>query len=391
MKFCRKILLQILSIALMSSSLIFAVADVPMENPKIEKSAKVKQKPAAKKSKQKKESGNPKKTENPELALFKIVKENSEREEVVFWKQEFLKERRFKFLKKAAEDYPEYRIFVRAAVRERGLPAELEYLPVIESGYNTRAKSRAGAIGMWQFMSNSVRPYLKLNEYVDERLDPWKSTAAGLSKLEYNYKVFGDWLLAIAAYNCGNGKMKAAIKKAGEGKDFWELAKDGFLPKQTADYIPELIAVAEICLEPEKFGVEISYYKNEFEALQGEEENYDFVKVEKPYMLSAIAKEIELEESVLKSLNPSYTKGFTPPFAESVLRLPKGMEQTFSAALKNIKELEFPFKYKVVKGDSLWSISRRYGVSINLICETNGIKENAILKINQILYIPGIK
>ena len=375
----------------MSSSLIFAAADVPMENPKIEKSAKSKSKASAKKSKQKKESENPRKTENPELALFKIVKENSEREEVVFWKQEFLKERRFKFLKKAAEDYPEYRIFVRAAVRERGLPAELEYLPVIESGYNTRAKSRAGAIGMWQFMSNSVRPYLKLNEYVDERLDPWKSTAAGLSKLEYNYKVFGDWLLAIAAYNCGNGKMKAAIKKAGEGKDFWELAKEGFLPKQTADYIPELIAVAEICLEPEKFGVEISYYKNEFEALQGEEENYDFVKVEKPYMLSAIAKEIELEESVLKSLNPSYTKGFTPPFAESVLRLPKGMEQTFSVALKNIKELEFPFKYKVVKGDSLWSISRRYGVSINLICETNGIKENAILKINQILYIPGIK
>lgn len=391
MKFRRKILLQILSIALMSSSLIFAAADVPMENPKIEKSAKSKSKASAKKSKQKKESENPRKTENPELALFKIVKENSEREEVVFWKQEFLKERRFKFLKKAAEDYPEYRIFVRAAVRERGLPAELEYLPVIESGYNTRAKSRAGAIGMWQFMSNSVRPYLKLNEYVDERLDPWKSTAAGLSKLEYNYKVFGDWLLAIAAYNCGNGKMKAAIKKAGEGKDFWELAKEGFLPKQTADYIPELIAVAEICLEPEKFGVEISYYKNEFEALQGEEENYDFVKVEKPYMLSAIAKEIELEESVLKSLNPSYTKGFTPPFAESVLRLPKGMEQTFSVALKNIKELEFPFKYKVVKGDSLWSISRRYGVSINLICETNGIKENAILKINQILYIPGIK
>ncbi len=142
--------MQILLIALIAPSFIFAVADVPTENSKMEKSVKRKPKSAAKKSKPKKEE------ENPEIALFKIVKENSEREEVLFWKQEFLKERRFKFLKKAAEDYPEYRIFVRAAVRERGLPAELEYLPVIESGYNTRAKSRAGAIGMWQFMSNSV-------------------------------------------------------------------------------------------------------------------------------------------------------------------------------------------------------------------------------------------
>lgn len=391
MKFFRKSFLQILLVVLIGSPFVFAVADVSTENPKKENLAKEKSKSEEKKSKQKKGIGNSSKVKNSEIALFKILKENSEREEVLFWQQEFLKERRFKFLKNAAEVHPEYRIFVRAAVRERGLPAELEYLPVIESGYNTRAKSRVGATGMWQFMSNSVRPYLKLNEYVDERLDPWKSTTAGLSKLEYNYKVFGDWLLAIAAYNCGNGKMKAAIKKADGETDFWKLAKGGFLPKQTADYIPELIAVAAICLEPEKFGVEISYYKNEFEQLQGEEENYDFVKVQKPYMLSSIAKEIELEESVLKTLNPSYTKGFTPPFAESVLRLPKGMEQTFFAALKNIKELEFPFKYKVVKGDSLWSISRRYGVSINLICETNGIKENAVLKINQILYIPGIK
>lgn len=329
--------------------------------------------------------------EDSEIALFAIVKEHSEREEVLHWKEEFLKERRFKFMKNAVEDYPEYRIFVRKAVREQGLPAELEYLPVIESGYNTKAVSRSGAKGMWQFMANSVYPYLKLDEYTDERLDPWKSTVAGLSKLQDNYKMYGDWLLAIAAYNCGNGKIRAAIKKAGGETDFWKLAAGGYIPKQTADYIPELLAVAEICVCPQKFDVEILDFKEEFSAVQNEEDNYDFVTVKKPYMLSSIASEIQIEENALKKLNPSFTKGFTPPATESTLRLPKGMRENFEAALENVKELEFPFKYKVVKGDSLWAISRRYGVTVKLLCDTNGIKENALLKINQILYIPSLR
>ncbi|MDE7291406.1 MAG: transglycosylase SLT domain-containing protein [Treponemataceae bacterium] len=357
--------------------------------------SKKEKKSKSKKSKEKLEIKNEEESsppeENPELALFAIVKEHSEREEVLHWKEEFLKEHRFKFMKASVEKYPEYRIFVRKTVREQGLPAELEYLPVIESGYNTKAVSRSGAKGMWQFMSNSVYPYLKLDEYMDERLDPWKSTIAGLSKLKDNYKIYGDWLLAIAAYNCGNGKMRAAIKKADGETDFWKLAADGYIPKQTADYIPELLAVAEICIDPQKFDVEILDFKEEFFAAQNEDDVYDFVTVKKPYMLSSIASEIQIEENILKTLNPSFTKGFTPPATESTLRLPKGMSENFEVALKNVKELEFPFKYKVVKGDSLWAISRRYGVTVKLLCDTNGIKENALLKINQILYIPSVK
>lgn len=366
---------------------------VPVEEKKeeIQKEPEKKQKTNHKSQKKSKEQKAAEEKEAAELALFEFVKEHSENEEVLHWKEEFLKERRFKFLKKAVEEYPEYRIFVRKTVREMGLPAELEYLPVIESGYNIRAKSRSGAVGMWQFMANSVRPYLKLTEYLDERLDPWKSTVAGLKKLEYNYKLYGDWFLAIAAYNCGVGKMNKAIKKSGGQKDFWVLAKEGYIPRQTADYIPELLAVAEICLNPKKFEVELAYYREEYEALKSQEDTYDFVSVKKPYMFSAIANAIELEEAELKKLNPSFTKNFTQPFGESVLRLPKGKEDAFYAALPNLKEVEIPFKYKVVKGDSLWSISRRYGVSVKLLCDTNGIKENAILKINQILYIPAVK
>nr|QGT51390.1 hypothetical protein Unknown280_0820 [uncultured Spirochaetaceae bacterium] len=361
---------------------------------KVEASKKVEKSGTKKSKKEKVEIQNedelPLPEEDSEIALFAIVKEHSEREEVLHWKEEFLKERRFKFMKDAVENYPEYRIFVRKSVREQGLPAELEYLPVIESGYNTKAVSRSGAKGMWQFMSNSVHPYLKLDEYTDERLDPWKSTAAGLSKLQDNYKMYGDWLLAIAAYNCGNGKMRAAIKKSGGETDFWKLAAGGYIPKQTADYIPELLAVAEICVAPQKFGVEILDFKEEFSSMQNEEDSYDFVTVKKPYLISSIASEIQIEENALKKLNPSFTKGFTPPATESTLRLPKGMRENFEAALENVQELEFPFKYKVVKGDSLWAISRRYGVTVKLLCDTNGIKENALLKINQILYIPSV-
>ena len=137
--------------------------------------------------------------------------------------------------------------------------------------------------------------------------------------------------------------------------------------------------------------MEILDFKEEFSAVQNEEDNYDFVTVKKPYMLSSIASEIQIEENALKKLNPSFTKGFTPPATESTLRLPKGMRENFEAALENVKELEFPFKYKVVKGDSLWAISRRYGVTVKLLCDTNGIKENALLKINQILYIPSLR
>ena len=122
----------------------------------------------------------------------------------------------------------EYRLYVRQQIQKRNLPEILEYLPVVESNYKTTAKSYSGAVGMWQFMSNSVYPFLVLNDFVDQRLDPWYSTDAGLSKLEDNYNYFGDWLIAIAAYNCGGGTMTKALRTAGI-KDFWYLADNGYL------------------------------------------------------------------------------------------------------------------------------------------------------------------
>ena len=243
---------------------------------------------------------------------------------------------------------------------------------------------------MWQFMANSVWPFLTLNDFVDERLDPWKSTDAALKKLTDNYNVFNDWLLAIGAYNCGVGAMNKAIKKAGGVKDFWYLAEKGYLSKQTADYVPKLIAIADLAINSAYYGIDIPDHKEEFETLENEKNgNFDYVTVNKAYSITQLAQEMRMDVETLKRLNPSYTLGMTHPSKKSEIRLPLGMKESAEDALTNLKPVEFPLKYTVVAGDSLWSISRKYKTTVSAICELNGIKENAILKIGKILYIPS--
>ena len=134
--------------------------------------------------------------------------------EVERFRQRYLSPKWTKLLHDCLENAMEYRLFVRQAIAEKEMPEILEYLPVVESNYKTSAKSKSGAIGMWQFMANSVYPFLTLNDYVDQRLDPWASTDAALKKLTDNYNYFGDWLIAIAAYNCGVGAMNRVLKKS---------------------------------------------------------------------------------------------------------------------------------------------------------------------------------
>lgn len=324
---------------------------------------------------------------------FLLVEENIDREEVSWWRDKYLQEHRVKYLKDVIARSKEYRLYARKLIREKQLPPELEYLPIIESAYRTSAKSKTGAVGLWQFMPNSVKNYLTLGEYIDERYDPWKSTEAGLAKLKANYDIHGDWTLALAAYNCGNGKVKSAISKStDEEKDYWTLSKNKWLPKQTADYVPQLLAVCEICNDPKKFNLELDKFDEDYEKyISQENDDYEFVPVKKPYMLSHLAKAMKVDESELKRLNQALIKGFTPPATTYQLRIPFGKKDDALAALKSVKPMDFPFKYKVVAGDSLWSISRKYGVTVQALCETNGIKEKAILRINQIIYIPKVK
>ncbi|MDR3311654.1 MAG: transglycosylase SLT domain-containing protein [Spirochaetaceae bacterium] len=160
----------------------------------------------------------------------------------------------YKWLAQTLENGALYRAYTRQKLAEYGLPACLEYLPVIESGFNPNARSRSGAVGLWQFMENSVANYLVKNETVDERYNPWKSTDAALRKLSANYQQFGDWALALAAYNLGAGAVQRALDKSGD-KDYWSLVEAGLLREQTVQYVPKFLAVADLVMNSGYYGL----------------------------------------------------------------------------------------------------------------------------------------
>ena len=337
-------------------------------------------------------------SENEESSSQKIIQKiplsfvNEEmlaRPEVEKFRRQYLNEKWLKHLYNVLESAMEYRLFVRKSVQDKNLPEILEYLPVVESNYKTSAKSKSGAIGMWQFMANSVYPFLILDDFVDERLDPWKSTEAALKKLTENYNYFNDWLIAIAAYNCGVGAMNKILRKA-EKKDFWYLVDKKLLPQQTADYVPKLIAIADLAINSEYYQIDLPNHNEEYEMLINEKNgDFDYIIVEKAYSLKQLASEMRMDYETLKKLNPSFVRGMTYPVKKSEIRLPLGMKKSAEDAIAKLIPIDFPFKYTVEKGDSLWSISRKYKVSIQSICDLNDIRENDILRIGKILYIPA--
>ncbi len=193
---------------------------------------------------------------------------------------------------------------IEGVLRERNLPEDLKYLPVIESGLNPHAVSRVRATGLWQFMKPTAKYVgLKITRSVDERKDPIKSTYAALDYLEKLHKQFGDWTLALAAYNCGPGNVRKAIRKAGGSKDYWTIQK--FLPRETRNYIPKAIAMHYVM----KY-----YYAHDIKPAQIDDD-LKFtasVKVFEKIELKEIAKRYELDFEVIKDLNPSFLKNFIP-------------------------------------------------------------------------------
>ena len=293
-----------------------------------------------------------------------------------------------KWLCSALEDSIPYRPYIRKKLKENNLPQILQYLPIVESNYKVTAVSRSGATGIWQFMENSMAPLLKKSSWYDDRRDPWKSTDAAVKKLAYNYTLFNDWAFAIGAYNCGAGAMKKIINR-NPGKDFWELAKNGTIRSQTANYVPKLLAIAEIVENAEYYGLlDIGLA----DKLTPEEvEEYDYIDVAGMLSLNQIAQLTQIERSTIKFLNPGLFRNCTPAREVYSLRLPKGTGKNAEEALKEHGVPTDAITYKVVQGDSLWGISRKYGLTVADLCEVNGIKEKAILSIGQTLIVPIFK
>ncbi|WP_407428621.1 lytic transglycosylase domain-containing protein [Treponema sp.] len=213
-----------------------------------------------------------------------------------------------------------YRLYIRSELKKQKMPLALEYLPLVESEYNEKAVSRSGAKGLWQFMENSMSPFLKKNEWFDERLDPYKSTRAALLKLQDNYNVFKDWPLAIGAYNCGLGAMRRALKKS-PVKSFWYLAEHNLIPSETINYVPKLLAITELA---ENF----SEYKIELPELTSSQfyADFDYITTKNKISLSYLENQLRLTEGTLKKLNPELLTNTTPP-SEYKLRLPMNMKK----------------------------------------------------------------
>lgn len=305
------------------------------------------------------------------------------------FRKQYLSESGRKFLVSVLEASTPYRPYIRQRLSERGMPLFIQYLPVVESNFKTNAVSSTGATGMWQFMENSMAPFLKKDSWYDERLDPWLSTDAALAKLTDNYKMFGDWALALAAYNCGAGALSRILRQ-NPGATFWQLAEKGRLRDQTKNYVPKLLAIADIIENAEHYGA----LEVHLAAMLSERDDARIFETSETayitgmYSLDQIAGISGISPVTLRFLNPALRRGFTPAGSRYALRVPQGTASAVEEAMKSAGAPSDAITLKVQKGDSLWAISRRYGVTVADLCAVNNIKENGILSIGQTIIVP---
>ncbi|MGP8051493.1 MAG: transglycosylase SLT domain-containing protein [Desulfobaccales bacterium] len=219
-----------------------------------------------------------------------------------------------------------YLPMIKEVFDENGLPEDLAYLAMIESGFNCKAYSPAAASGMWQFVKGTGLRYgLTVDSYVDERRDPEKSTRAAAKYLLDLYKQFGSWYLAAASYNCGEGRVQRELDQSNH-KNFWELSANMCLPTETKNYVPQMIAATIIAKNPEKFGFGKIPYQPAVK--------FDRVQVDEPTSLKAVAFATNRPEEDVQALNPELLRGVTPPESPHyTLNLPVNSKELFNRNL----------------------------------------------------------
>jgi len=275
-----------------------------------------------------------------------------------------------------------YLPFVKEEIAKRGLPPELAYLPFIESGYLGTARSKSGAMGLWQFMMNSIAPFnIKVNEFIDERRDFRKSTVAALLKLADNHRALGNWPLALAAYNAGLGAVSRTVKGSNTN-DYWLLCDKKLLKNETIHYVPKFLAVSYILSRPRQFGVH--YWPETIE--------WTTIKPGKQVSLDLIARETGIDRSLLYRLNSELLHGITPMDVNYELKFPPAHTETIAALLeKDDTGLLRYYRYQIKYGDTLSALSRHYGVSVDMIDQYNPGIKNRYLKIGETVLIPAFK
>jgi membrane-bound lytic murein transglycosylase D len=275
-----------------------------------------------------------------------------------------------------------YLPMMKAELRQAGLPEDLAYLAMIESGFSLTAFSTAKAVGPWQFMNYTARDYgLVINKYVDERRDPEKSTKAAVAFLRDLYAMFGDWHLAVAAYNAGGGKISKGIRDYNTN-DFWELAQEQYLNGETKRYVPKLIAAIILAKNPEKYGFTNINYAPPLA--------YEIVEVPAWTPLRAVEVACEANLEDLRNLNRHLPLLVTPPEQENYpLKVPVGQKELVAKNLPRVKEtVTTDFKTHVVEGkETLTQICKMYGVNKTTLLKANNLRKSKLAK-GQRLRIP---
>jgi membrane-bound lytic murein transglycosylase D len=278
--------------------------------------------------------------------------------------------------------------YIEERVRFYGLPDELAFLPVIESEFSPRNVSRSGAAGLWQFMRNSISGYgMRIDDWVDERRDFMKSTDGALRKLADNFSAFGDWPLAIAAYNCGDGAMARAIAAAkrdgASAPDYWELRKRGLLSPETSDYVPRFLAVASILRYPGRNGLEQSW---------DEPASWEAIAPRRPVDLKLLSEQAGVSLALLREANPELLYGVTPPGAGYALKVPAAAADAVRAVIEDpTRKLVRYYLHTVRSGDTLSGLARRYGAPMTAIVDSNpGLKADRIL-LGQVIVVPALR
>jgi membrane-bound lytic murein transglycosylase D len=260
-----------------------------------------------------------------------------------------------------------YEDMIRRVLREEGVPQELIYLAQAESGFHSLAVSRAGARGMWQFMGSRAKGYgLERSWWVDDRQDPEKATRAAAHHLHDLYNEFGDWYLAMAAYNSGPGTVQSAVKRTGYA-DFWELYRRNVLPKETRNYVPIIVAVTIMAKNPAQYGLD--------SVVKEKPVPYDTVKINYPIDLRLAAECVDATAEDLLDLNPSLLRLTTPKDRAFDLHLPAGTADKFETAVASIptdKRVWWRY-HKVQSGETLASIARTYHTTPVAIAEANDL------------------